>query len=320
MSEPPPATGAPASSSRRAPPNRCGAVGRSARRCRSSGADRSWCSGLDPDPGAAVAQCARARRAGPSDHDEGPAVRAGRAVAAHCRLLLEAAGENASRSSPRSRASSASAHPAGRRCSEVVDRRPGARAAGDRRRQARRHRRLAPRRTGRRSSAATATPYGPVPGLGADAADGQPAARSRLARGRCCRDGARRRGRPVAAVAHVQPGCRRPAGPGAAGRWHRQRRPRRARRRPGAPRHRRSGLSDVGAVAGATVPEQLERLRELMPAAVILLPGLGAQGADGRGACAPPSRPVRRVVWCRPPVGSRTLTSAPAAIPRVRGR
>jgi orotidine-5'-phosphate decarboxylase len=45
----------------------------------------------------------------------------------------------------------------------------------------------------------------------------------------------------------------------------------------------RSGLSDVGAVAGATAPEHLERLRELMPAAVMLLPGLGAQGADGRG-------------------------------------
>jgi orotidine-5'-phosphate decarboxylase len=40
----------------------------------------------------------------------------------------------------------------------------------------------------------------------------------------------------------------------------------------------RSGLSDVGAVVGATVPGRLEALRELMPAAPFLLPGVGAQG------------------------------------------
>lgn len=39
-----------------------------------------------------------------------------------------------------------------------------------------------------------------------------------------------------------------------------------------------SGLADVGAVLGATEPEHLERARELMPAAVFLLPGVGAQG------------------------------------------
>ncbi len=39
-----------------------------------------------------------------------------------------------------------------------------------------------------------------------------------------------------------------------------------------------SGLSDVGAVVGATVPAHLARARELMPRAVFLLPGVGAQG------------------------------------------
>ena len=39
-----------------------------------------------------------------------------------------------------------------------------------------------------------------------------------------------------------------------------------------------SGLSDVGAVVGATQPQHLERARELMPHAVLLLPGVGAQG------------------------------------------
>jgi orotidine-5'-phosphate decarboxylase len=38
------------------------------------------------------------------------------------------------------------------------------------------------------------------------------------------------------------------------------------------------GLSLVGAVTGATKPEHLGRLRELMPHAVFLLPGVGAQG------------------------------------------
>jgi orotidine-5'-phosphate decarboxylase len=39
-----------------------------------------------------------------------------------------------------------------------------------------------------------------------------------------------------------------------------------------------SGLSDVGAVVGATVPGRLESLREQMPNAIFLLPGIGAQG------------------------------------------
>jgi orotidine-5'-phosphate decarboxylase len=39
-----------------------------------------------------------------------------------------------------------------------------------------------------------------------------------------------------------------------------------------------SGLSSVGAVVGATHPEVLETARSLMPRAVLLLPGVGAQG------------------------------------------
>ena len=40
------------------------------------------------------------------------------------------------------------------------------------------------------------------------------------------------------------------------------------------------GLSLVGAVTGATRPERLARLRELMPRAIFLLPGVGAQGGE----------------------------------------
>jgi orotidine-5'-phosphate decarboxylase len=38
-----------------------------------------------------------------------------------------------------------------------------------------------------------------------------------------------------------------------------------------------AGLADVGAVVGATAPEQLERARALMPHAIFLIPGVGAQ-------------------------------------------
>ncbi len=40
------------------------------------------------------------------------------------------------------------------------------------------------------------------------------------------------------------------------------------------------GLDPIGAVIGATVPHEGRRLRMLMPRAIILAPGLGAQGGD----------------------------------------
>jgi orotidine-5'-phosphate decarboxylase len=39
-----------------------------------------------------------------------------------------------------------------------------------------------------------------------------------------------------------------------------------------------SGLADIGAVVGATRPEHVARMRELMPRTPFLLPGIGAQG------------------------------------------
>jgi orotidine-5'-phosphate decarboxylase len=38
------------------------------------------------------------------------------------------------------------------------------------------------------------------------------------------------------------------------------------------------GLSGMGAVVGATEPEHIARLRELMPRSIFLIPGVGAQG------------------------------------------
>ena len=40
------------------------------------------------------------------------------------------------------------------------------------------------------------------------------------------------------------------------------------------------GLSSIGAVVGATEPRHLERLRELMPRSIFLMPGVGAQGGS----------------------------------------
>jgi orotidine-5'-phosphate decarboxylase len=39
-----------------------------------------------------------------------------------------------------------------------------------------------------------------------------------------------------------------------------------------------AGLSGMGAVVGATEPEHIARLRELMPHSIFLIPGVGAQG------------------------------------------
>ncbi|MGI8428460.1 MAG: orotidine-5'-phosphate decarboxylase [Solirubrobacteraceae bacterium] len=58
----------------------------------------------------------------------------------------------------------------------------------------------------------------------------------------------------------------------------------------GVPGTGKAGLADVGAVVGATAPHLLQTLREEMPHAVFLLPGVGAQGArveDLRPAFAP---------------------------------
>ena len=52
------------------------------------------------------------------------------------------------------------------------------------------------------------------------------------------------------------------------------------------------GLSGMGAVVGATAPEHIERLRSLMPRAMFLIPGVGAQGGrpEDLGAAFEPGR------------------------------
>lgn len=74
-----------------------------------------------------------------------------------------------------------------------------------------------------------------------------------------------------------------------------------------------AGFSPLGAVVGATWPEQAEELRALLPHAFILVPGYGAQGgtaascalnfmADGSGAIVNASRSLM-CAWKKAPVG-----------------
>jgi orotidine-5'-phosphate decarboxylase len=69
-----------------------------------------------------------------------------------------------------------------------------------------------------------------------------------------------------------------------------------------------SGYSCVGAVVGATWPDQARQLREIMPRQIFLVPGFGAQGAtaddcaasfkaDGTGAIVNSSRGVIFAFW-----------------------
>ena len=122
----------------------------------------------------------------------------------------------------------------------------------------------------------TPTPWGPVPGLGADAFTANPLLGSDALEPL------------VAAAAAAGAGIFalvRTSNPGAA---DVQDLP-----APRAPLHERlaelvdglsdrllgeSGLSGMGAVVGATEPEHLARLRELMPRAIFLIPGVGPQG------------------------------------------
>jgi orotidine-5'-phosphate decarboxylase len=127
---------------------------------------------------------------------------------------------------------------------------------------------------------ATATPFGEVPGLGADALTANPLlGRDALAP---LVDGARAAGAGVFVLV-------RTSNPGAADvldlplaggepLWERLARLVGELGSGSAD----GGLADVGAVTGATAPEHLARMRELMPRSPFLLPGVGAQGGDVR--------------------------------------
>jgi len=78
----------------------------------------------------------------------------------------------------------------------------------------------------------------------------------------------------------------------------------------------KGALSDVGAVCGATRPEHLARLRELMPRAPFLMPGVGTQGgsAEALGAAFAPGPAAGLITASRSIVGAhRERGGDPAA-------
>jgi len=224
--------------------------------------------GLDPDPAALWPAALE-----DDDLDHEPAVRAAAAVGRHCRLAIEAAG------------SACVAVKAQLACFERLGA-PGW-AALERTAAAAREHGLLVIADGKRGDVPvtakaygqalvgeTPGPFGAVPGLGADALTANPLlGRDSL---EPLVQAARRAGAGVFVLV-------RTSNPGAAD----------VQDSGDPPVHERlaeltdqlgeaheSGLADVGAVCGATRPEHLARLRELMPRAPFLLPGIGAQGGS----------------------------------------
>lgn len=239
--------------------------------------------GLDPDPmrlwpqalATAEAQPAEADRAEAQTKDP-PAARAARAVAAHCALVIAAVAEHCVAVKPQVA------------CFERLGA-PGWTALAETAQLAREHGLLVIADAKRGDIGVTAaayaeaflgeiaTPFGPIPGLAADAMTVNPLL------------GADSLEPFVTAARAAGAGLFvlvRTSNPGAAD----------IQERPlvdgrsvsdrladlvdeiGSDGIGQHGLSDVGAVVGATAPGRLGALRERMPHAVFLLPGVGAQG------------------------------------------
>jgi orotidine-5'-phosphate decarboxylase len=83
-----------------------------------------------------------------------------------------------------------------------------------------------------------------------------------------------------------------------------------------------SGLADVGAVLGATRPEHLARARELLPHAIFLLPGVGAQGGrvEDLAPAFAPGRAAGLVTASRSIVGAHAQPGATTTDPASAAR
>jgi orotidine-5'-phosphate decarboxylase len=224
------------------------------------------CLGLDPDP---------AKLAGSEVAPGSAAERAGAAVAAHCRDLIQEAGPACVAVKPQLACFERLGAPGWAALAEVC---AAARESG-----------LLTIADGKRgdvpvTAAAyaqalvgeTPTPWGPVAGLGADAFTANPllgldALEPLVAA--AAETGAAvfalvRTSNPGAADVEDVPAPERPLHERLAGLVDGL-----APRLAGS-----SGLSGMGAVVGATEPEHIARLRELMPHSIFLIPGVGAQG------------------------------------------
>jgi orotidine-5'-phosphate decarboxylase len=271
------------------------------------------CLGLDPDP-ATLGE--GGRKHDPFDEGASPdagltdvADRAASAVAGHCRRLIELSGPACVAVKPQLACFERLGAPGWRALAEVcaAAQRAGLLVVADGKRG---DVPVTAKAYGQALVGATETPWGTVPGLGADAFTANPLLGEDEIE--VLVDAAEQAGAGVFLLV-------RTSNPGAArlqdaklGEWpmHEELA---ALVAESAPRLAgESGLSGVGAVVGATAPQHLGRLRELMPDSIFLIPGIGAQGGkpEDLGPALSPGRPASVLV-----AASRSIAGAddPAA-------
>jgi orotidine-5'-phosphate decarboxylase len=235
--------------------------------------------GIDPDPARLWPRALELVRDGPAGADRAPAALAARAVVAHARLLLDAAGDQCVGIKPQVACFERLGAPGWVALGELIAdaRERGLVVIADAKRG---DIDVSARAYGQAFFTGVPTPFGDVPGLGADLLTASPLLGSDsiaalLEQARAVGGGLLLLTRTSNPGADDLQGLRLDDGrtvseviaalvdeQGSSGIGSR-------------------GLSDVGAVTGATAPGHLQRLRELMPSAVMLLPGLGPQGGDG---------------------------------------
>jgi orotidine-5'-phosphate decarboxylase len=227
--------------------------------------------GLDPDPARLWPRALDLAAAG---NRGSPAERAGRAVAAHCRLVLDATADQCVAVKPQvacfERLGAAGWGALGEVVADAQAR--GLLVIADAKRG---DIDVTAKAYAQAYFSGTPTPFGLVPGLGVDAMTANPLLGSDSLQ-------------PLIAAARECGGgllvLVRTSNPGAADLQDRELRDGgtvsgrlaelvRALGETGS-----SGIADVGAVTGATAPQLLESLRAAMPTAPFLLPGVGAQG------------------------------------------
>jgi orotidine-5'-phosphate decarboxylase len=223
--------------------------------------------GLDPDPARLWPQAASAAAVGGT-----PAERAAATVTAHCTAAIDAAGPACVAVKPQLACFERLGAPGWAALRAVAEhaRTAGLLVVADGKRG---DIDVTARAYGQALAGRTPTPFGDVPGLGADAVTANPymgldALRALLEHVRAAGAGA------FVLVRTSNPGARdvedlELAQGGTV--WH-------AVARLAASLGEGDPVADVGAVVGATAPEHLARARELMPRAPFLLPGVGAQG------------------------------------------
>ncbi|HEY3726925.1 MAG TPA: orotidine-5'-phosphate decarboxylase [Solirubrobacteraceae bacterium] len=228
--------------------------------------------GLDPDPGHLWPRAMRAAEG----IGGGPAEQTAHAVLAHCRLLIEAAGEQCVAVKPQVACFERLGAPGWAALRAVVSaaQERGLLVIADAKRG---DIDVSARAYGEAFFGGTETPFGAVPGLGADALTVNPLlGADSLA--------------PLAQAARANMGglfvLVRTSNPGAADVQERELAAGGVVSDAlaglvdalGGPGVGPTGLSDIGAVTGATAPDRLQALRRAMPHAPFLLPGVGAQG------------------------------------------